>query len=319
MDYLFNLLFNTNQSGGKKTERNVNKITAANKRKIAKKLKNISEQEAINDFYKLEKINLKKISNETRIGNKFVDYFTFPQRLETTSKKGMTFFEFLTDKNYHEKKYIKNLIQSQNDKDKDITLYRVFKLHCGSIGIFKPVTAMEMYSKFKPNSVLDFTMGWGGRLVGACALNLKNYIGIDSNKKLKTPYGNMVKLLKELNCQTNIKLIFDDALNVDYSKLHYDCVLTSPPYFNLEIYEGMQPRSQEDWINYFYIPIFSKTFKHLKKGGHYILNISHEIYKSAALPTLGKANITIPLKKKSLPKNSKLTKDYSEFIYVWKK
>ena len=26
-------------------------------------------------------------------------------------------------------------------------------------------------------------MGWGGRLVGACALGIQNYIGIDNNKK----------------------------------------------------------------------------------------------------------------------------------------
>jgi 16S rRNA G966 N2-methylase RsmD len=178
---------------------------------------------------------------------------------------------------------------------------------------------MEIYKKFKPTSILDFTMGWGGRLVGACALDIKNYIGIDSNKKLKPSYLKMIELLKELDCKTKIKLIFNDALKVDYSKLNYDCVLTSPPYYNLEIYEGMTPKTKDEWINDFYIPLFIKTFNHLKNGGHYILNISQDIYKTAAIPVLGIANIIIPLKKKSLPKNKKLTKDYTEFMYVWNK
>ena len=47
------------------------------KHAIAQKLKNISEEEAIKDFARLKQIDLKKVSNETRTGNKFVDYFTF--------------------------------------------------------------------------------------------------------------------------------------------------------------------------------------------------------------------------------------------------
>ena len=38
----------------------------------------------------------------------------------------------------------------QKGDDIHIALYRVFKLHCGSIGLFKPLTAMEIYSRFKP-------------------------------------------------------------------------------------------------------------------------------------------------------------------------
>ena len=105
---------------------------------------------------------------------------------------------------------------------------------------------MELYSRFKPKSVLDFTMGWGGRLVGACALDVPNYIGIDSNKQLKEPYQRMVKLLNKLGTNTKINLMFKDALKVDYSKLDYDCVLTSPPYYNVEVYEGMLPKKSSD-------------------------------------------------------------------------
>ena len=41
--------------------------------------------------------------------------------------------------------------------------------------------AMEIYTKYQPTTVLDFCAGWGGRLVGACALNIKEYIGIEMN------------------------------------------------------------------------------------------------------------------------------------------
>jgi len=310
MNNIFEYLFGANQQGG---------ASLTEKEKISKKIKNITEEEAIKDYEHLKQMDLSKISNETRIGNKFVDFFTFSQRLETIGVKGFSYFDFIEDTEYHKKKYIKNLLDYQKGDDKHVALYRVFKLHAGSIGLFKPLTAMEIYSRFKPKSVLDFTMGWGGRLVGACALDIPNYIGIDTNKSLKEPYKRMVKLLKQLGTKTKIKLMFKDALKVDYSKLDYDCVLTSPPYYNLEIYDGMGTRTDEEWTHDFYIPLFTKTYKHLKKGGYYILNIPKDLYETICIDLLGKADIKIPLKKKEHPKKKSSDKDYTEFIYVWRK
>jgi 16S rRNA G966 N2-methylase RsmD len=298
---------------------NVNKktFTLAEKKAIAKKIKNITEEEAIKDYEHLQQIDLKNVSNETRIGNKFIDHFTFLQRLETISKKGMNYFDFLQDTEYHKKKYIKKLLDYQKGDDKQVALYRVFKLHCGSIGLFKPLNAMDVFHRFKPQSVLDFCMGWGSELVGACALNVPNFIGIDLNKRLKEPCLRMAKLLKQLGTQTKIKLMFKDALKVDYSKLEYDMVLTSPPYYNVEIYEGTSVKTEEEWEQEFYIPLFTDTYKHLKKGGHYALNVPQKIYESVCLDLFGPAKIKIPLKKKARPKNKYTKKDYGEYIYVW--
>ena len=324
MNNIFDYLFGNAQNGGGGQDGGGRaggdgQDGGGQKDQIAKKIKNISEEEAIRDYENLKKADLSKVTNETRIGNKFVDHFTFLERLETVSKKGMSYFEFIKDTEYHKKKYIQNLLNYQKGDDKHVALYRVFKLHCGSIGLFKPLTAMEIYSRFKPKSILDFTMGWGGRLVGACALDVPNYIGIDSNKQLKQPYQKMVKLLKQLGTQTKIKLIFKDALKVDYSKLDYDCVLTSPPYYNVEVYEGMKPKKDEEWEQEFYIPLFLETYKHLKKNGYYILNIPKDLYDNVCIELFGKADIKIPLKKKAHPKNSYTKKDYTEFMYVWRK
>jgi hypothetical protein len=293
--------------------------SGSQKDKIAKKIKNITEEEAVNDFEHLKRIDLKAVTNETRIGNKFVDFFTFRQRLETIGVKGFSYFDFIKDTKYHQKKYIKNLLDYQKGDDKDVALYRIFKLHAGSIGLFKPLTAMEIYSRFKPQCVLDFSMGWGGRLVGACALDIPCYIGIDTNKSLKEPYKKMVKRLKQLHTKTDIMLMFKDALSVDYSKLTYDMVLTSPPYYNLEVYENMERRSDEEWDTEFYAPLIAETYKYLKKGGHYILNIPVDLYKNVCIQLLGGADIKIPLKKKAHPKKISSDKDYNEYIYVWTK
>jgi hypothetical protein len=84
------------------------------------------------------------------------------------------------------------------------------------------------------------------------------------NHKLKPLYEKMKKTLNQIST-TKITLMFKDALLVDYSKLDYDFVLTSPPYYNIEIYRNNKVLTEKEWNETFYEPIFSVTFKHLKK------------------------------------------------------
>ena len=219
---------------------------------------------------------------------------------------------------YIKKQYVKKMydycLKNQPTLTDTQICWRIFNLYFGSINIFKPTIAMNIYCKYKPKSILDFTMGWGGRLIAATALNVENYTGIDLNTELKTPYSNMVKILKPLTT-TKIKLIFKDALKVNYSKIDYDMVLTSPPYYNIELYNGTEKKTKEQWNNNFYKPLITKTFKYLKKGGYYCLNVPKEIYEKICIPLLGNAHELIPLVKVKRSQNEK----YKEYIYVWKK
>jgi tRNA1(Val) A37 N6-methylase TrmN6 len=162
------------------------------------------------------------------------------------------------------------------------------------------------------------TAGWGGRLVGACALNVPRYIGIDNNESLKEPYERMMEFLKP-RTKTNMEFMIADALDVDYSTYTYDMVFTSPPYYDLEIYGGTNNRytTKENWDTYFYKPLFEKTFRHLQPNGHYCLNVSPEIYERACVPVLGASTHAYPLKKSD--RRQTRGKKYREYVYVWKK
>lgn len=297
-------------------------ISQAEKIEIANQIKPITEEEAEKSY--LDLADEKTIPPTTsRKGNEFIDYFTFLERLETEGSKGISFWEFWKNKNFYMKKqYVKNLLTYlSKGKKKDLAkdLYTVFGLYFGAPMIFKPVIAMSVYAKYKPTSILDFTMGWGGRLVAAAVLDIPNYIGIDLNKNLEKPYTEMVKKMKELGTTTNIKLMFKDALKVDYSKLDYDMVFTSPPYYNIEIYRGTNRMTEEEWNNEFYRPLFTKTWKHLKNGGHYIINVPSSVYENVLIDLFGKADTLIPLGNKR-PMAKKLKQAvYTEYMYVWKK
>ena len=300
-------------------------ISKSEKIKLTKEIKSISEEEAKESYLDLADEKTIPPSTSTK-GNKFVDYFTFNERLETTGNKGLSFWDFWENKSeYMKKTYVKNILnyykkEGTNANSNPVkNLYKIFKLYFGSVGIFKPVIAMSIYHRFKPTSILDFTMGWGGRLVGAAALDIPKYIGIDLNKNLEKPYREMEKTLKELGTSTDIKLIFQDALKVDYSKLDYDMVFTSPPYYNKEIYSGTDKMTEEEWNEKFYRPIFAKTWKYLKNGGHYILNVPIAVYDNVLVDLLGKADIIIPMNTKRAMSNKLKQAEYKEYIYVWVK
>jgi hypothetical protein len=294
---------------------------------ISKNIKMITLNDAIKDFNKLKLIgdtmtkNICNISSRCRTGNNIVDYFTFSERLNTKGKYDINFFEFLVNiEEFKKKKFIANMLKYYEDiknknktKNNYIVLKEVYNICISAINIFRPLVAMEIYSKYNPKCVLDFTCGWGGRLVGACALNIPNYIGIDINTNLINPYLEMRSFFKNIS-ETNVDIFFENAVNFDYSKITYDMVLTSPPYYFLEKYSNnVNYSSKNEMKNNFYIPVILNTYKYLQLGGHYCLNINKEIYEDICYNLLGEANDIIPLKK------SKRQNDYEEFIYVWHK
>ena len=297
------------------------------KETISNSIKPISLKNATEDFNKLKLLsdNFVKdpfnISPRCRIGNNIVDFFTFTERLNTKGKYDVNFFEFISNiDEFKKKKFISNMLKYYEDvknknktKNNYIVLKEVYNICISAINIFRPLVAMEIYVKYKPNSVLDFTCGWGGRLVGACALNIPNYIGIDINTNLLNPYLKMKSFFNNIS-ETNVDIFFENAVDFDYSKITYDMVLTSPPYYFLEKYSNNECyASKTEMKNKFYIPVFSNTYKYLKTGGHYCLNINKEIYEDICVDLLGVANDFIPLKK------SKMQNNYEEFIYVWYK
>lgn len=293
--------------------------------RMTHKLLPITLEDAKKDYEKLEEITcdtLKKIPPKSKIGNDAVDYFTYQERLNTKGNKHISFFDLYTNKNFFMKKtYIKNILaylKNKSPNKTDLQIWRqIMGLYFGMPHIFKPLVAMEFYCRFKPNTVLDFTMGWGGRLLGACALDVPHYIGIDMNDHLRHPYEQMVKMVKPLT-KTKITLMFKDALSVDYSKLDYDMVFTSPPYYNIELYNKTAQQSKDEWDANFYDPIIRKTFDGMKMGGHYCLNIPQEVYERVASKILGKADIKNPLNKQQRQAVAfKGGTAYTEYVYIW--
>ena len=294
------------------------RITRSSVKKIVKKIRDITLEAALSDLEKLrERLPPKKEDLRSLVGNKFLDYFFLPYRLDTKGRKGISYYEFLEKPELLKKHYVKNLL-NHRDTSKENALYDIFRLYFGSISNFKPIIAAYIYDKYKPTSVMDISAGWGGRLLAAMMNPDVRYTGFDTNTELKKPYEEMIK---QLGVRNRAKIIFKDSSKVDYSKYDYDMVFTSPPYFTIEKYEHMPLYEGYDgWVNDFLQPVVERAYGGLKRGGVFVLNIPDNIYESVKKILGRKADESFPLViVKRNAKNIQNPSEYKERIYTWRK
>jgi hypothetical protein len=290
---------------------------------ISQQIKNITMEDVENEMNKLIEIgkNADTMSSRCRTGNNIVDYFTFKERLETKGKYDVNFFEFIERIDEFKKKkfiqtmltYYKDVKNKNGQKNQYIVYKEVYNICISAINIMRPLNCMEIYTKYNAKRVLNFCSGWGGSTVAAAALNLDAFYGIDINKDLKDSYDNMLTYLKTKST-TFFDIQFCDAITIDYNKLNYDTVFSSPPYYFLEKYaNNIKFESKKDMDEKFYKPLFINTYNGLQIKGHYIINICKEVYNNVLKQILGEAHEIFPLKK------SKRQNNYTEMVYIWKK
>jgi hypothetical protein len=284
----------------------------------------VSTKELIKDLNKLKEFSAEKNEN-CFYGNKFLYHYQFKNLLKCRredSKK--TIYDIHNKKEDWDKLIAYTLKRNRGGATAAGNVYECFRVNLGSVVMFKSTTAKYIYKKYNAKSVLDPTAGWGGRMLGAWALGI-DYTGIDTNTEMVDAYNNMISFLNEHNEFDNnlfetpkpkLQMIFDSCLDVDFKKLKYDFVLTSPPYVNLEIYEHMTPWSKdEDFYKNFFLPLFEKCMKHIKKNGHVCFNISPKMYDDALKYGLPVCDTEENLLQQLGQQKGKKKQDK---IYIWK-
>jgi 16S rRNA G966 N2-methylase RsmD len=296
-------------------------IQPLDKESIAKQIKPITLEMVDREMNQLINIGTAacNMGPRSRIGNNIVDYFTFVQRLETKGKYDASFFDFLQNiDEFKNKKFIQTMLtyydvvkNKNKTKNKYVVFKEVYNICISAINIMRPLNCMEIYARYKGTRVLNFCAGWGGSTIAAAALKLDTYYGVEINSDLKKSYTDMSAYLAKKS-PTKIEIVIGDALEVDYTKMDYDLVFSSPPYYSLEKYPNNAVYvSKVDMEKNFYKPLFQMTYNGLKIGGHYIINICKEVYEKVLKELLGPAHENFPLKK------SHRQNDYTEMVYVW--
>lgn len=229
-----------------------------------------TDQQLRTDWKNLYKWNSNDdyINSTSRIGMKLCEHF-FPNFYDIENNRGKSFSNLWTKENLEK---ILRWNRKSHSTPYLSELKRGIYFCCGvsKSTMFRPQMAKLLCIKHKPKIVFDPCAGWGGRMLGVVASGA-DYIAFEPNTKT---YNGLVELSKFLGIENKVRLICDDALKMnEYSIPKVDMILTSPPYFDLEIYTHEETQSikntpnYDTWNNSFLIPLIEKCLSHLNDDG----------------------------------------------------
>jgi len=299
--------------------------------------KDINEKQIARDWANVKKFDA--LTNPRKFcGNKIIYKYQFQNLLNCRrgTKGYRTLEEWFSDDSLKEELW--QLTVNINLKDRALypcatDVYECHRKCKGAIVPFKSSTAKYVYKLFGAKNVLDPTAGWGGRMLAAMSLGI-NYTGIDTNVNMREAYKKMMNIGEPvdgycdgnilgsyytskdcLNSYDTVEMIWKSCFDVDFRERHYDLVLTSPPYDNMEIYEHSQLYDKDNrYYEDFLIPLMEKLTR--ETDCPICINISPKIYKTLT----GKHKY--PKCDKQIDLRQQLGKQYKtksqDFIYVWR-
>ena len=145
----------------------------------------------------------------------------------------------------------------------------------GSVGTFKASSVLQYLYKYKPSLYIDPCGGWGGRMLAAAMYGCR-YIGYDTNTNLKPCYEKLKKYCKNFT-EKRMSLRFKSCLD-KFKFKPFDFCLTSPPYCNVEMYNGMDGwKDMDDYYDTFLIPLIKKLKKYALPNAFIAINVSDYI------------------------------------------
>jgi 16S rRNA G966 N2-methylase RsmD len=242
---------------------------------------NYSENELKKDWMNLQYWNtsISEIASTQRIGMKLCEQF-FPNFYNIENKKGNSFKSLWKADNL--KKVLKwNRKSHTTPYLSELKRGIYFNFSLAKSTMFRPQLAKIVVSNLQAKRVLDPCAGWGGRMLGTVSAGA-TYVAFEPNTET---YNGLVKLSKFLGIDDKVLIIKDSALQMDkYDIGEFDLILTSPPYFDLEVYSHEDTQSVKGcdsyqmWVDTFLKPLIELSLIRLKPNGWSCWNV-HNIGK----------------------------------------
>jgi SAM-dependent methyltransferase len=151
------------------------------------------------------------------------------------------------------------------------------------IANFRPTAAKAIVHHFSAANghVLDFSAGFGGRLLGSMSLH-RHYVGVDPASGQARGLRRMIATFSKIAPGTAevYQACAEDFLPTVRGR-SFDLVFSSPPYFDLERYNNERTQSFKrypryvDWRDHFLGAVIRETRRVLRRGGYLVLNVAN--------------------------------------------
>ena len=153
----------------------------------------------------------------------------------------------------------------------------------GTITNFKPMNARAIWEYICPSwrgQVLDFSAGFGGRMLGAMTSRMRyTYHGIDPNTKTYAGLDALGALISDV-VGTDSQVFCTGSEDFEPEPGAYDAAFSSPPYFNCERYNDEPTQCYnkftdiDAWFEQYVEPTLTMVHKGLINNGIYAVNIA---------------------------------------------
>lgn len=180
-----------------------------------------------------------------------------------------------------------------NGKPRDLNTFELrealYRRGVKECTLFKSTLARSVYDLYGARAVLDFSAGWGDRLIGAIAApSVARYVGVDPNAALRAGHDAMRATLcplagKDAAAFTVVYAPFQTAALPALGAAPFDLVFTSPPFFDLELYtDDAHAAGQsvhdypryEQWAAHFLLAALRRAWGLLAPAGHMAIYIT---------------------------------------------
>lgn len=228
-----------------------------------------SDGELYEDWNRLVRVREYKKGSQFKPGMKLCQYF-FPNFWDIKSNKGKSFSDCWNDYELMDKVREWGL-KSMSELWMSWIRRAVFM--AGGLpnsSFYRPHFSKQIITQKVPNwqeggTLFDPCCGWGGRMLGTVATGW-NYIGCEPNVET---YNNLQRLVEFLDIGNKVEIhntVVEDFQLPKGNKV----VLTSPPYFNLEMYTSEKETQSynkfseyESWRDNWLAPLIEKSLDSL--------------------------------------------------------
>jgi DNA modification methylase len=168
----------------------------------------------------------------------------------------------------------------------------------GRVANFRPVVARNIINHFSRSAdvVLDFSAGYGGRLLASLTLD-RLYIGIDPARKQISGLERMCEDFRE-HSPARAEIVKGCAEDIlpGMERSSVDLVFSSPPFFNLEVYSDEPTQSSNRYKTYdrwragFLQVVIAQSRRLLRRNGFLAIHVSSGGKVPLEMDTLGIAS-----------------------------
>lgn len=209
----------------------------------------------------------KPFESRSRVGHKLLDHH-MPHFWEVTNAKGVCVADLACDREALNKALLLNTQMHSTPYKSEIRRTLVLSGGLASVTKYRAGLSKHLVKRYEATRVLDPCIGWGGRMLGALAAGA-TYVGCEPDPKT---FAGLQGILADIEREADLYHEPAETRLPQIPSASVDMILTSPPYYTLELYTGgdqsvKDGMTWDEWVTTWLRPVVHEALRCLRPGG----------------------------------------------------